>query len=65
MNNKEIKEEILSQIEELESLLDDRIKELHELSGTVRGQFFQGARHSYCYYRDFVWKIKALLNQLK
>jgi len=64
MTNKEIKENILEQAEELEKLLTDRISELYNLSGAAQGQFFQGARHTFCYYRDYTWKIRDLARQI-
>jgi hypothetical protein len=65
MSNEEIKEEILDQAMELEKLFDDRISELHNLSGAAQGQFLQGARHTFCYYRDFAWKIRDLARLIK
>ena len=65
MTNKELQTEILENTDELSKLLDDRISELYNLSGAAQGQFFQGARHTFCYYRDFVWKIRDLARQIK
>ena len=64
MTNTEIKENILEESKELENLLTDRISELFGLKGTHQGQFLQGARHSFCYYRDFIWKIQKLAKQI-
>ena len=65
MTNKELQKEILENTDELSRLLDDRISELYNLNGAAQGQFFQGARHTFCYYRDFVWKIRDLARQIK
>ena len=65
MTNKELQKEILDNTDELSKLLDDRIVELYNLSGAAQGQFFQGSRHTFCYYRDFVWKIRDLARQIK
>jgi hypothetical protein len=65
MTNKEIKEGIVEQAEELEKLLTERIAELYNLAGSAQGQFFQGARHTFCYYRDFTYKIKDLAREIK
>lgn len=65
MKKEEIKKGILEQTEELDKLLTDRISELHTLAGTHQGQYLQGARHTFCYYRDFVWKIRDLARELK
>jgi len=64
MTNTEIKEDILEESKELEKLLTDRISELFQLAGTKQGQLLQGERHSFCYYRDFVWKIRDLAKQI-
>ena len=64
MNNKEIQKQILENAAELSKLLDDRITELYQLAGAAQGQFFQGARHTFCYYRNFVWKIRDLAEQI-
>ena len=64
MNNEGIKDQILEQTKELEILLNDRISELYRLSDTD-GQFLQGARHAFIYYRDFVWKIRDLAREIK
>jgi len=63
--NKEIQCSILEQTKELEGLLNERIAELYDLRGAMEGQFLQGARHTFCYYRDFVWKISNLAKKLK
>jgi len=65
MKNEEIKEGILDQADSLEKLLTERISELYQLAGASQGQSFQGARHTFRYYRDFVWKIKELAKELK
>ena len=63
--NEQIKNQILNQAEELENLLTDRISELYSLSGSIKGQFLQGARHTFIYYREFVWKIRDLAEKIK
>ena len=51
---------VLSIIQDLDHLLEDRIVDLHELKGG------QQARHAYMLYRTKVWEIRdALLNSLK
>ncbi|MBK7380488.1 MAG: hypothetical protein IPJ03_16155 [Ignavibacteriales bacterium] len=65
MTNKEIKENIVEQAQELENLLTERISELYNLAGAAQGQFYQGARHTFCYYRDFLWKIRDLAREIK
>ena len=51
---------VLSIIQDLDDLLDDRIVDLHKLKGG------QQARHAYILYRSKVWEIRdALLNSLK
>jgi len=58
------KEEILETVDELSKLLDDRISELHNLCG-VKENLLQGERHAFCYYRNYVWKIRDLARQIK
>ena len=65
MNNEGIKDQILEQTKELEILLNDRISELYELSGSTQGHPIQGLRHAFIYYRDFAWKIRDLAREIK
>jgi len=64
MTSKEIKTGILETVDELNNLLDDRISELHNLCG-AKGSLLQTERHAFCYYRDYIWKIRDLARQIK
>lgn len=48
--------EAIEILRELETLLTDRISDLHEVKGGMQ------SRHAYCYYRDHVWRAVRLLN---
>jgi len=47
--------DIKDQIDELESLLTERISELHEVKG------YQESRHVFIFYRKLLWDIKRYL----
>ena len=49
------REDCAEVIEELESLIQDKISELHNVKGA------QTERHAYIYYRALVWKLKTTL----
>lgn len=48
--------EILNKIKELESFINDRISELHEVNGG------QTQRHAFIFYRSKLWDIRDMLD---
>ena len=49
-------EDLFENLQKLESSLQDRISEYHEVKG------MQSERHAFCYYRRFVWNIQGILS---
>lgn len=62
IGQKEIEEPINEVIEiagELSKMMDDLISDLYQVKGGAQ------ARHSYMFYRDFVWKMIDTLKNIK
>ncbi len=57
MTKEEKIKEAISILAELETLLTDRISDLHQVKGGMQ------SRHAYCYYRKHVWDAKHLLER--
>ena len=49
---------IVESMDELESLLTDRISDLYEVKGGMQ------ARHCYIYYRELVWKLNDIIKKI-
>lgn len=57
MTKEEKIKEAISILAELETLLTDRISDLHQVKGGMQ------SRHAYSYYRKHVWEAKRLLER--
>jgi hypothetical protein len=53
------KSELLEKINEFDSLLTERISDLHEIKGMMQ------ARHAYIFYRKLLWEIRDIIRQYK
>lgn len=52
-------EDLFENLQKLESSLQDRISEYHEVKG------MQAERHAFCYYRIYVWNVINILKSSK
>jgi len=57
MTKEEKIKEAISILEELSTLMDERISDLYQVKGGMQ------SRHAYCYYRKHVWEAKRLLER--
>jgi hypothetical protein len=57
MTREEKIQEAIILLDELSKLMDERIVDLHEVKGGMQ------ARHTYCFYRKYVWDAKRLLER--
>jgi hypothetical protein len=48
---------VFEDLDFLSRLMDDMVSDLHNVKGS------QQARHSYMLYREYMWKIKAVLKK--
>jgi hypothetical protein len=54
IENQKVKD-FFEKYDQLESLLTERISDLHEIKGMIQ------ARHAYIFYRELLWGIKKTL----